>query len=85
MHTLFTTVKFVPQSQQMRAKKKKIAENVKGKRGRGAQTPPKCVFGLAFAALRLSFYVFFFFFFSRFFPSQAATVHVLYMNSSRNI
>ena len=50
----------------------------------------KCVFGLAFAALRFNFYVFSFFFFSfflfhAFFPSQAATVHVLYMNSSRNI
>ena len=28
---------------------------------------------------------FFFFFFHAFFPSQAATVYVLYMNSSRNI
>ena len=27
----------------------------------------------------------FFFFFHAFFPSQAATIHVLYMNSSRNI
>ena len=45
-----------------------------------------CVFGLAFAALRFSFYVFSsFFFFHAFSPSQAATVHVLYMNSSRNI
>ena len=46
-----------------------------------------CVFGLAFAALRFSFYVFsfFFFFFNAFSPSQAATVHVLYMNSSHNI
>ena len=45
----------------------------------------QCVFGLAFAALRFSFYVFSFFFFSAFSPSQAPTVHVLYMNSSRNI
>ena len=39
MHTLFTTVKSVPQSQQIRAKKKK-SKNVKEKRGRGAQTSP---------------------------------------------
>ena len=47
----------------------------------------QCVFGLAFAALRFSFYVFsfFFFFFHTFSPSQAATVHVQYMNSNRNI
>ena len=31
------------------------------------------------------FSFFLFFFFHAFFPSQAATVHVLYMNSSRNI
>ena len=31
------------------------------------------------------FFLFFFFFFSAFSPSQAPTVHVLYMNSSRNI
>ena len=46
-----------------------------------------CVFGLAFAALRFSFYVFsffFFFFFSRVFFPQAAIVHVRYMNSNRN-
>ena len=44
------------------------------------------MFGLAFAALRFSFYVFsFFFFFHAFSPSQAATVHVRYINSSRNI
>ena len=36
-----------------------------------------------FAAFR--FYVFSIFFFHTFSPSQAATVHVLYMNSSRNI
>ena len=48
----------------------------------------KCVFELAFTALRFSFYVFsffFFFFYHVFPPSQAATVHVLYMNSSHNI
>ena len=46
----------------------------------------KCVFGLAFAALHFSFYVFFlfFFFFHAFSLSQAATVHVRYMNSNRN-
>ena len=37
--------KICPQRQQMRAKKKKKkAENVKGKRGRGAQTPPMYIY-----------------------------------------
>ena len=37
--------KICPQKQQMRAKKKKKkAENVKGKRGRGAQTPPMYIY-----------------------------------------
>ena len=40
---------------------------------------------IAFQFLRFLLFLFFFFFFHAFFPSQAATVHVLYMNSSRNI
>ena len=45
----------------------------------------KCVFGLAFAAFQfLRFPFFFLFFFSRVFYPLAATVHVRYINSSRN-
>ena len=42
MNILFTIVKSVPKDNKcgQKKKKKKKAENVKGKRGRGAQTPP---------------------------------------------
>ena len=43
-----------------------------------------CVFGFAFPAFQLLRFPFFFFF-SRVFSPLAATVHVRYINSSRNI
>ena len=51
------------------------------------QTDTQAQFGsmLRFAAFKFpAFSLFFCFFFARLFPLQAATVHVLYINSSRN-
>ena len=46
----------------------------------------KCVFGFAFYAFTFAaFFLFFFFFFFHVFSPTAVTVHVRYMNSSRNI